>query len=94
MKKQGLLLSVLVVAIFAFGNAQVATTSQVSTLPILEPPVFSQLTAYPVIRIVDGDTIVIEANGFFVNCDASINCTHIVHKSQQILVISHFEKCS
>ncbi len=63
MKKCGLLLLVLVVVIFAFGNTQVASTSQVSPLPILEPPVFSQLTAYPVIRIIDGDTIVIDVNG-------------------------------
>lgn len=39
------------------------TVLQPNTLPVLKTPDFSKITADPVVRIIDGDTIVIDHNG-------------------------------
>jgi len=54
---------VVILVALAFVNAQVAPTPQPNELPILRTPDFSKLTAYPVVRVVDGDTIVVSDKG-------------------------------
>ncbi len=52
------LLAILAV-VFAYVGTQVALAPESDTLPILPTPDFSKLTAYPVVRVVDGDIIVV-----------------------------------
>lgn len=63
MKKKSVFVSVAVLVALAFVNAQVALAPESNTLPILPTPDFSKLTAYPVVRVVDGDTIVVSDKG-------------------------------
>ena len=62
MRKKSILVLVTVLFALAFVNAQIAPTPTQIELPFLPTPDFSKLTAYPVVRIVDGDTIVVSDN--------------------------------
>jgi len=63
MRKKSVFVLVTVLVALALVNAQVAPTPQTNELPLLRAPDFSKLTAYPVIRVVDGDTIVVSIKG-------------------------------
>ncbi len=56
------LLAILAV-VFAYAGTQVALAPESDTLPILPIPDFSKLTPYSVVRVVDGDTIVVDDKG-------------------------------
>lgn len=53
----------LVAVVFVSAGAQVAVAPQSVTLPVLETPDLSLLDAYPVVRVVDGDTIIVNRKG-------------------------------
>ena len=63
MRKKSVFVLVIVLFALAFVNAQIAPTPTQIELPFLPTPDFSKLTAYPVVRIVDGDTIVVSDKG-------------------------------
>ena len=63
MKKQIFFLSIILAVGFICSNVQSTDISGTVSLPTIRLPDFSQLTAYPVARIVDGDTVVVDVNG-------------------------------
>lgn len=63
MSKQAVFVFAILAVVFVFAGAQVAVAPHSTTLPVLKPPDFSKLTAYPVVRVVDGDTIVVSDKG-------------------------------
>ena len=63
MRKKSVFVLVAVLIALAIVNAQVAPTPQPSKLPFLRTPDFSKLTVCPVVRVVDGDTIVVSDKG-------------------------------
>ena len=63
MNKPAVLVVAILAVVFVSAGAQVAVDSQSTKLPVFKPPDFSSLTAYPVVRVVDGDTIVVSDKG-------------------------------
>ncbi len=63
MSKQAVFVFAILAVVFAYAGTQVALAPKSDTLPILPTPDFSKLTAYPVVRVVDGDTIVVSDKG-------------------------------
>jgi endonuclease YncB( thermonuclease family) len=71
--------------VFAYAGTQVALAPESNTLPILPTPDFSKLTAYPVVRVVDGDTIVVERHGEQVKVRLiGVDTPETVHPSKPI----------
>ena len=76
-----LVIAILSVVFVALATEQV---NQTSTLPILKTPDFSQLTALPVVRIVDGDTIIVsDGNDIKVRL-IGIDTPETVHPSKPV----------
>ena len=63
MRNKSVFVLAILAVIFASADTQVALAPESNTLPILPSPDFSKLTAYPVVRVVDGDTIVVSDKG-------------------------------
>ena len=62
MRKKSVFMSVIVLVAFMIVNTQVAGTPQPKELPFMGTPDFSAITACPVVRVVDGDTVVVKEN--------------------------------
>lgn len=59
----GSVLVAMIVIVFGFTIAPALSIHQQNPFPVLETPDFSRITAYPVVRIVDGDTIIVNDKG-------------------------------
>jgi len=59
----GVTFVVLVAIAFVSADTQVIVAPKLVTLPVLKIPDLSQLAAYSVVRVVDGDTIVVNNKG-------------------------------
>ena len=71
----------LAIAILSLGFVALAA-EQTDTLPVLKTPDFSQLTALPVVRVVDGDTIIV-GNGIKVRL-IGVDTPETVHPSKPV----------
>lgn len=63
MKTNAIFVLAILAIVFVSTNAQQVVSPQAVAIPVLKKPDFSQLTAYLVIRTVDGNTIVVEEGG-------------------------------
>ena len=63
MRSRPVFLLAILAVVFAYAGTQVALAPESNTLPILPTPDFSKLTTYSVVRVVDGDTIVVDDKG-------------------------------
>ncbi len=83
------LLGILAV-VFAYAGTQVASAPESNTLPTLPTPDFSKLTAYPVVRVVDGDTIVVSDKGKDVKVRlVGVDTQETVHPTKPV---EHYDK--
>jgi micrococcal nuclease len=85
MRKKSVFVSMAVLVALAIVNAQIAPTPTQIELPFLPTPDFSKLTAYPVVRIVDGDTIVVSDKGKDVKVRlAGVDTPETVHPTKPV----------
>ncbi len=85
MRKKSFFVLVAVLVALAFVNAQVTPTPQPNELPFLPTPDFSKLTAHPVVRVVDGDTIVVSDKGKDVKVRlVGVDTPETVHPSKPV----------